>query len=145
MYFLDTTYSILLSLNLDFNYSTTKMLTPHTSAAIAQTVFYAPVVPVCFYIVIRNWPNRPRQAWFPFLAFSLSKIPLMPSRFCCHGRIPKNPQANPTGIVRFVGGILVILQASKPTDIGLIIASIILLNVGVIPLMVSTLGLIRLM
>lgn len=51
------------------------MLSPHTSAAIAQTVFYAPIVPLCFYIVIRNWKYPPKMAWIPFMTFSLSKVP----------------------------------------------------------------------
>jgi hypothetical protein len=43
-----------------------------------------------------------------------------------------------------VGGIIVIALSSNPDNIGLTIGAIVLLNVGVIPLIVSTVGLIRL-
>jgi hypothetical protein len=47
------------------------MLGPHTSVAIAQIVFYVPIVPITLFILIRNWNNRPRMAWYPLFTFSL--------------------------------------------------------------------------
>lgn len=49
------------------------MFSAHTIIAIVQTVVYALAFPVSLYILVRNWPNRPRQAWFPLTAFSLRK------------------------------------------------------------------------
>lgn len=48
-------------------------------------------------------------------------------------------------IVRLAGGPLVLPLQSDNTRIGLVIAALILLNVGLILLLVTTLGLIRLM
>ncbi len=48
-------------------------------------------------------------------------------------------------IVRLTGGPVVLALQSDKTRIGLVIAALILLNVGLIPLLVTTVGLIRLM
>jgi len=48
------------------------MLDPHTSLGIAQTVFYAPMVPLAIYLMKRNGRIRPRMAWWPLIPFSLS-------------------------------------------------------------------------
>jgi hypothetical protein len=50
------------------------MTNPHTAAAIAQVIFYVPVVPLAFYLFIANWRNGPRTAWYPPAPFSLSKF-----------------------------------------------------------------------
>jgi hypothetical protein len=42
--------------------------------------------------------------------------------------------------VRFTGGILVIERESDPENLGLTIATVVLLNVGLVPLIMSTLG-----
>lgn len=47
--------------------------------------------------------------------------------------------------VRLAGGIISIIRSSNPNDIGLIIADFVLLNVGLIPLLVSLIGIIRIM
>lgn len=47
------------------------MLNAHSSAAIAQVVFYAPMVPVVIYLFSRNARIRPRMAWWPLIPFSL--------------------------------------------------------------------------
>jgi hypothetical protein len=47
--------------------------------------------------------------------------------------------------VRLAGGIVVILLETNPSSTGLIIATYILLGVGVIPLIISSLGLVRIM
>jgi len=51
-------------------------VTPHTAAAIAQVVLYAPMAPITTYLLIRNWRWRPRTAWYPSAAFSASERPL---------------------------------------------------------------------
>lgn len=47
-------------------------------------------------------------------------------------------------LVRLLGGIIVIVLASEPTNYGLNVTAIVLLNVGLIPLIVTTLSLVRL-
>ncbi|KLP05063.1 Uncharacterized protein LW94_14140 [Fusarium fujikuroi] len=93
------------------------MINPHTSVGIAQVVFYALVLPVAVFVLVRNWKHGLRLASYPLVTFSLA---------------------------RFAGGILTILRQSNPTSIGLIIATTVLLNVGLIPLMISMVGFIRL-
>ncbi|KAF5684628.1 hypothetical protein FDENT_6633 [Fusarium denticulatum] len=93
------------------------MINPHTSVGIAQVVFYALVLPVAVFVLIRNWKHGLRLASYPLVTFSLARL---------------------------AGGILTILRQSDPTSIGLIIATTVLLNVGLIPLMISMVGFIRL-
>lgn len=47
--------------------------------------------------------------------------------------------------VRLAGGPIIIALEKNPDNLGLIIAAVILLNVGVIPLIVADLGLTRIM
>ena len=49
----------------------------------------------------------------------------------------------PFSLIRFAGGIVVILLQNDPSSVGLIIATVILLGVGVVPLIVSTIGFLR--
>ncbi|KAM0550270.1 hypothetical protein ACHAPJ_008940 [Fusarium lateritium] len=93
------------------------MVNSHTSVGIAQVVFYVPILPIALFILVRNWGHGLRLASYPLVTFSA---------------------------VRLAGGILAILRQSDPSSIGLIIATTVLLNVGVIPLMISMLGFIRL-
>ncbi|KAL9564518.1 hypothetical protein ACKAV7_010970 [Fusarium commune] len=93
------------------------MINPHTSVGIAQVVFYALVLPIAVFILISNWKHGLRLASYPLVTFSLARL---------------------------AGGILTILRQSDPTSIGLIIATTVLLNVGLIPLMISMVGFIRL-
>jgi hypothetical protein len=51
------------------------MVSSHTAVAIAQTVFYAPAVPVTFYSMVKNWRLGPRLAWYPLFAFALRMNP----------------------------------------------------------------------
>ena len=44
--------------------------------------------------------------------------------------------------MRFTGGILVIARKFDPDNFGLTIATVVLLNVGLIPLIMSTFGMI---
>ncbi|KAH7140879.1 hypothetical protein EDB81DRAFT_799057 [Dactylonectria macrodidyma] len=92
------------------------MLNPHTSVAIAQVIFFVPIVPVAMFILVKNWKNRPRLPWYPLVTFSL---------------------------LRLAGGIITIIRDSHPTNIGLIIAATVLLNVGIIPLLLSLIGITR--
>ncbi|KAF5723456.1 hypothetical protein FMUND_1780 [Fusarium mundagurra] len=93
------------------------MINPHTSVGIAQVVFYSLVLPIAVFILVRNWKHGLRLASYPLVTFSLARL---------------------------AGGILTILRQSDPTSIGLIIATTVLLNVGLIPLMISLVGFIRL-
>lgn len=76
------------------------------------------------------------RAWIPLLPFSLSKS----QRSRCTA--PTDLQL--LFLVRFAGGIITILLNNNPS-VGLIIATLILLGVGVIPLIISMLGFIRIM
>ncbi|KAM3559288.1 hypothetical protein MY1884_003538 [Beauveria asiatica] len=89
----------------------------HTSVAIAQVVFYAPMVPLVVHLFSRNARIRPRMAWWPLIPFSL---------------------------FRLAGGIVTIIAEKQPGNTGLWIAALVLLNVGVVPLIVANLGLTRL-
>ncbi|KAJ3497550.1 hypothetical protein NLG97_g1811 [Lecanicillium saksenae] len=94
------------------------MINAHTSAAIAQVVIYAPMLPAVIYLFSRNARIRPRMAWWPLIPFSL---------------------------FRLAGGIVTILaENDKSENPGLWISALILLNVGVVPLIVASLGMTRL-
>lgn len=45
--------------------------------------------------------------------------------------------------VRLVGGILVILLANQPDNVGLLAGALVCLNIGVVPLLLATLGMVR--
>ncbi|KAM0451197.1 hypothetical protein ACHAPV_010041 [Trichoderma viride] len=91
------------------------MLNSHESLGIAQIVFYVPIVPTAIWLFRRNGKNRPRMAWWCLIPFSL---------------------------MRLAGGPVLIAFEQKPS-IGLYVAAIILLNVGVVPLILATLGYVR--
>ncbi|KAE8371314.1 hypothetical protein BDV26DRAFT_302836 [Aspergillus bertholletiae] len=90
------------------------MFNDHSKASIAQIVFYIPTTIMAAYLAYYRH-QRPRMAWLILLLFS---------------------------IIRLVAGILVILFEKNPST-GLMIASVILLNTGVFPLVAATLGFIR--
>ncbi|POR37946.1 Uncharacterized protein TPAR_01857, partial [Tolypocladium paradoxum] len=92
------------------------MMDAHTALGVAQIVFYVPMVPLAIYLMVRNGKIRPRMAWWPLIPFSL---------------------------MRLAGGPIIIALEKNPDNLGLIIAAIVLLNVGVIPLIVADLGLTR--
>ncbi|TFB02663.1 hypothetical protein CCMA1212_005444 [Trichoderma ghanense] len=94
-----------------------QMLNPHESLGIAQTIFYIPIVPAAIRLMRRNGQIRPRLAWWPLIPFSL---------------------------IRLAGGPVTIALEKSPS-IGLYSAAIILLNVGVVPLIIATLGFVRIM
>ncbi|KAK7921503.1 hypothetical protein PG985_009525 [Apiospora marii] len=80
----------------------------HRASAITQIVFYAPAVPIMLYVGIRAWKYGPRMAWYPAMAFAC---------------------------VRLVGGALVLASQHDPQNIRLITATIVLLNLGLVPLL----------
>ncbi|RFU74339.1 hypothetical protein TARUN_7966 [Trichoderma arundinaceum] len=91
------------------------MINSHESLGIAQIVFYVPIVPTAIWLMKRNGRIRPRLAWWPLIPFSL---------------------------MRLAGGPVLIAFEQNPS-IGLYVAAIILLNVGVVPLIIATLGYVR--
>ncbi|PNY24326.1 Uncharacterized protein TCAP_05734 [Tolypocladium capitatum] len=111
------------------------MMDAHTALGIAQIIFYVPMVPLAICLMVRNGNIRPRMAWWPLIPFSLSRL----RRNRRRGKIPDMNQ------VRLAGGPIIIALEKNPDNLGLIIAAIILLNVGVIPLIVADLGLTRVM
>ena len=111
------------------------MLDAHTSLGIAQTVFYLPMVPLAIWLMVRNGRIRPRMAWWPLIPFSLSMFAGGGTEY----RILTD------WLVRLAGGPVIIALERDPSNIGLISAALVLLNVGVVPLIVADLGLTRLM
>ncbi|KAH6898063.1 hypothetical protein B0T10DRAFT_543099 [Thelonectria olida] len=93
------------------------MLNSHACAGIAQVVFYIPILPIAAFTLVRVWNHGLRRAIFPLVTFSL---------------------------FRLSGGILTIILESDPRNIGLIIATTVLLNIGLVPLLLSAVGFIRL-
>jgi len=130
--------SILTSIILIFYRHSIEMgLHAHSRLAIAQTVAYVPIVPLAIFITMRNRSHPPVMAWYPFILFSMSQ---------------NSPKINSSElqiltivIVRLAGGPVVLALENDTTSLGLIIAALILLNVGLIPLLVTTFGIIRLM
>lgn len=118
------------------------MLNSHESLGIAQIVFYVPIIPTAIWLMRRNGRIRPRLAWWPLIPFSLSTtlhfILILKKK-------KKNPSTKSNSvleIVRLAGGPVTIALEQKPS-IGLYVAAIILLNVGVVPLIIATLGYVR--
>ncbi|KAL2051291.1 hypothetical protein ABVK25_008343 [Lepraria finkii] len=93
------------------------MLNSHSKTGIAQIVFYVPVIAVATFLVAFRH-GRPRIAWVLLLLFSL---------------------------LRLAGGIIVILLVNNPDSVGLTTAALALLSTGVFPLVVATLGLLRIL
>ncbi|KAK3056265.1 hypothetical protein LTR09_002772 [Extremus antarcticus] len=92
-------------------------MNPHTSLGIAQVVFWAPIVPLAICLMYRNWRYRPRMAWWPMVPLSLMRV---------------------AG-----GGCIIAVESRESFNLGLVIATIVLLNVGAIPLIVNELGFVR--
>ncbi|KAB5522883.1 hypothetical protein GE09DRAFT_1293650 [Coniochaeta sp. 2T2.1] len=79
----------------------------HQASAIAQIVFYAPIVPLTLYVGIRAWKYGPRLAWYPVMAFACARL---------------------------TGGALLLASRHDPANRELLTAAIVLLNVGLVPL-----------
>lgn len=45
----------------------------HRASAIAQIVFYAPMVPIMLHVGIRAWKYGPRLAWYSAMVFACGK------------------------------------------------------------------------
>ncbi|KAE8555688.1 hypothetical protein TMatcc_002954 [Talaromyces marneffei ATCC 18224] len=95
------------------------MLNEHSKVSIAQIAFYGPAViaAVALLLFRRAVRTLPLFPWIVLLIFTL---------------------------VRLAGGIVVILYENQPSSNGLLIATLILLNVGVFPCIAATIGLINL-
>ncbi|RHZ58991.1 hypothetical protein CDV55_102304 [Aspergillus turcosus] len=91
------------------------MLTDHSKVAIAQIVFYIPAV-VAAGVLLFHRHGRPRQAWIILQVFCL---------------------------IRLACAIVTILSENSPNNVGLYIATLILLNAGLLPLIGATIGLLR--
>ncbi|EED22791.1 conserved hypothetical protein [Talaromyces stipitatus ATCC 10500] len=94
------------------------MLNEHSRLSIAQIVFYSPAVLAAIALLFLRKAIRalPLFPWIVLLIFTL---------------------------VRLVGGIVVILYENDPSSTGLLIATLILLNIGVFPCIAATIGLIN--
>ncbi|KAF2482067.1 hypothetical protein BDY17DRAFT_176646 [Neohortaea acidophila] len=94
------------------------MLNERMSLGIAITAFYAPAVPLAIYNFWRNRSVRPRMAWSPMILFTL---------------------------MRLASGIITILLWQHPSNLntGLIIADLVLLNIGVVTFIVAGIGQVR--
>jgi hypothetical protein len=112
---------------------------PHTAVGIATTVFHGNAVPICLYVTIRNWRKGERLTWYALSFFSMSKLPYLDRpRHRAEGE-----DSDQRITVRLASGVLVIVRASRPTDVGLIIGTLVLLNIGIIPLINMNQGFIR--
>ncbi|KAJ6108444.1 hypothetical protein N7523_009767 [Penicillium sp. IBT 18751x] len=92
------------------------MLDSHSNLGIALIVFHVPIILLSLYLTCYRH-TRPRIAWIIMVIFSF---------------------------IRIAAGVLVIITEQK-FSLGVAIASTILLNTGVFPLIAATLGLIRIM
>lgn len=106
------------------------MLDDHSKASIAQIVFYVPALAMAVALRIRH--GRPQMAWAILILFCTSQS------FVSVIRVHLSDLT-----VRIACGIVVILHEKDPGAVGLIIASLILLNAGVFPLIAATLGFVR--
>ncbi|KAH6693482.1 hypothetical protein F5X68DRAFT_227892 [Plectosphaerella plurivora] len=92
------------------------MLNAHVSLGIVEIVVYTPMLPVSIYVLCKNWKSPPRMAWYPIVTFCM---------------------------LRIAGGIMTIVRGDNTQNINLIIASIVVLGLGTIPLTVALIGLVR--
>ncbi|PCG93919.1 Hypothetical protein PENO1_060730 [Penicillium occitanis (nom. inval.)] len=94
------------------------MLNEHSKVSIAQIAFYGPAVIAAAALLFFRRAIRalPRFPWVVLLIFTL---------------------------VRLAGGIVVIIYENQPSSNGLLVATLILLNVGVFPCIAATIGLIN--
>lgn len=108
------------------------MLNAHSRVGIAQIAIYAPAIALAIFLFLRH--GRPRMTWALLLLFSGSKS----------YKIETIKQIRiDMSTVRLGGGVVVILLGNDPKSKSLIITAIVLLNTGVAPLIVATLGLVR--
>lgn len=108
------------------------MLNEHAKFGIATIVFYIRAVVMSAYLLFHRH-RRPRIAWYFRCTFSLGMSTL----------IGEPPSLAGNGAIRLANGVVVKFYERKPKEIGLLIAAIILLGVGVMRLIGITIGMIR--
>ncbi|KAJ5413873.1 hypothetical protein N7509_000500 [Penicillium cosmopolitanum] len=91
-------------------------LDPHVTLGIALTACYVPIAVLSIWLVWRNWHYHPRMAWWPTISLSLMRVG--------------------------AGAVLIARQTNMYSE-GLIIATLVLLNVGSISLIAINLGFVR--
>lgn len=107
------------------------MFNAHSKASVAQVAFYVPALILA--AVLRRRHGRPRMPWLILALFCISEFCFVCFSPCL------------TITVRIACGIVVVLLQNKPSNVGLIIPSLILLNAGVFPLIAATVGFMRIM
>lgn len=120
------------------------MLNEHTKVSIAQIVFYVPAAVAAAGLLFFRRPIRelPRFPWVVLLIFTLG-MPSFPRHD--YGVQIDILTHSLSWLVRIAGGIVVILHENQPSSSGLLIAALILLNVGVFPCIAATIGLVNIM
>lgn len=91
--------------------------TAHSSVGVAQIVFYVPAFLAAKYLLFFKH-GRPILAWFALSTFSA---------------------------VRIASGVLLILFSNNPTKVGYIVGALVLEGTGLLPLIETTIGLLRIM
>jgi hypothetical protein len=86
------------------------MWNSHSSVGLAQTILYIPAIIAAALLLFRRRHEKPLIQWVVLQIFS---------------------------VVRFAGGIVLIVYVSRSSEVGYIIAAIVLEGAGVIPLLVS--------
>lgn len=89
----------------------------HSSVGVAQAVFYAPVFLASIYLLFFKH-GKPILPWLALFTFSA---------------------------VRIAGGIILALFVDHQDDVGYIIAGLVLQGTGVVPLILSTIGMLVVM
>jgi hypothetical protein len=110
------------------------MFNDHAKLGVATIVFYVPAVAMSAYLLFHRH-QRPRMAWYFLFTFSLGD----------YNPDKRNPGHANGILVRVASGVVTILYERKPADVGILIAAIILLGVGVMPLIAVTIGMLRIM
>lgn len=86
----------------------------HSSVGVAQAVFYAPAFAAALYLLFFKH-GKPILPWLALFVFSATRI---------------------------AGGIILALFADHQADVSYIIAGLVLQGTGVVPLILSTIGMI---
>jgi hypothetical protein len=114
------------------------MLNSHSKAGIALIAFYLPTVIIARQLIFHRRPLKrlPRLAWIVLLVFCIGSYTQLHDK-CSWLKL--------TRTVRLASGIVVLLHGIYPDSTGLTVASIILLNIGVFPIIAATIGLVQIM
>lgn len=106
----------------------------HSYVGLFQTIFYVPALAAATYQLLHKH-GRPRMAWMGLTLFSAG-MAFIEHCLLLHLTILK---------VRIAGGIVLILFVNNEASVSYIIASLVLQGTGVLPLLLCTIGLLRLM